>query len=858
MKLLIVDGNSILFRAYWATAKFNLMRTSKGEYTNAIFGFANMLRGALNKLKPSHCVVALDKAKHNFRHDIFTDYKGNREAAPEPLVPQFALVREYLKSANIPYLEYDEFEADDIIGSLSKHFDVESLILTSDRDMLQLIDDKTQVCRMLKGVQDMKIYDERALYEECQLAPKQIIDLKGLMGDSSDNIPGVTGIGEKGALKLLLKYETCEGVYEHLDELKGKQKENLINGKDDCFLSKELATIKTDIEIENDLDSFLLDVDEASLNDFYDKYEMYSLKGKVTKPRKISKQKCIKVNQISESLLKGFPYLHFDYAGYGYYERPLYGLCIGKDEHAEYISLEDMKRDEALLDFLASSDKPKIVYDIKLIKTLLKRENIEINNLEDLMLFGFLANNHNTSLSKLARYYELNLEESSDLRGTEKKPVVPDEELLLAVCGEIALNGRELLEKARFELKEQKMRDLYYNIEEPLIEVLFDMEQTGIKCDEEALDILGKEFKRKMEEAKEVIYELAGKEINPSSATQLAALLYDDFGLPHSRGSRSTDVEALEKIKDKHPIINYILTYRKYAKLNSTYIEGLKKNIKEDGRIHTIYLQTGTQTGRLSSREPNMQNITVRDREARQVRKAFVAKEGCVLMDCDYSQVELRIIASMAKETKMIEAFKNQIDIHAQTAMDIFDLKPEELTPELRSKAKTINFGITYGMSEYGLAKDANISNYEAKQYIANYYHKYPNIKKFLDAQVAFCREYGFVETLYGRRRYIAEINDDNYMTRERGKREALNAPIQGTAADIMKLAMVACFEAIKQQNLKSKIILQIHDELVFEVPEAEIEIMRKLIKDCMNKVVDLAAGLECSFGYAKNWLEAK
>ena len=858
MKLLLIDGNSVLFRAFYATSYGNIMKTSKGVYTNAIYAFANMLNKAIKTIKPDYCAVAFDKGKHTFRHDIAPDYKAGRKETPEELIMQFPLVRDMLKAYNIPYLEYDTIEADDIIGSLAKKYDMETCILSSDRDMLQLIDDTTSVYVMRKGMSDIAKMDETALKDEYGLKPYQIIDYKGLAGDKSDNIKGVEGVGDKTAVKLLNDYDTCEGIYDHINEIKGKLQEKLIRDKDSCFLSKQLATIKTDVEIDKKLEDLKLDIDVEGRNNFFEQYEMYSLIRKDDYLSEKKKATASIVKTISDELLND-SLIYFVSDEFSYYERNIYGACFAKGDKCEYIDLADLKNDVKALSYLAD-DKRKTVFDLKALKHAMKYNGINLSDkgIDDIYLMCFLSNNYNADLSSIIMNYGFGaIEEAKLIFGTVKKPLEPTNEVLSAYASTIAMALSKIKDTVRKELKEKEMISLYEDIELPLIDVLFEMEEEGVYCDEKELDEIAEATRKKIALYEEKIYHYAGHEFNISSPKQLAEVLYGEMELPDLKKG-STNAEVLIKLAEYHPIISDILEYRKYTKLYSTYAEGLKKYIRPDGKIHTIFSQMITQTGRLSSYDPNLQNISVRDDEGREIRKAFKAKKGHYFLSCDYSQVELRVLCSLANEPKMIKAFNNGIDIHTKTAMDIFGLTPEEVTPIARRNAKAINFGVVYGISDFGLSNQTNLTVKEAKKFIEDYFVTYPNIKRYLDTQVEFCKDNGYVKTMMNRRRYINEINDRNYMVREFGKRAAMNATIQGSAADLIKIAMVKAADVLKKEKMESKLILQVHDELIFDVPENEIEIMKVMIPKLMSEAYKLKTRLDSSLAIGKDWYEAK
>ena len=857
-KILLIDGNSVLFRAFYATYyNGEVMKTSFGVHTNAIYAFANMLNKALNLIKPDYCCVAFDKGKATFRHQISPDYKAGRKETPEELIEQFKLVRDMLNAYNIKYLEYDEIEADDIIGILSKKFDIETAIFSSDHDLFQLIDDKnnTKVYCMKKGMSDICILDEETLFKEYGLKPYQIIDYKGLAGDKSDNIKGVSGIGDKTAIRLLKEYDTCEGIYEHIDEIGGKLKEKLINDKDSCFASKKLATIITDKELEVSLKDFKLDINDEARDNFFNKYEMRSL---IVDDRNIKRNKIngYKVSKISIEMFNN-PFIYLISDEFSYYERKIYGLSFNNGKRIEYIELADLKKDEEALNFL-KSDKHKTAYDLKSVMHAFDHHNIELGkNVDDLLLICFLINNNHNDLTKIIKRYGFDLYiQLKDVFGSEKKPLAIDEKNLLSYAYMISDYLYKISLMAYKKLEDDKLLDLYKNIELPLVYCLKEMEDEGVKCDEKILDEISLKTKKKMNELEKEIYELSGDKFNINSPFQLKEIIYEKLALPNLKKG-STEADVLSKLVNYHPIIKKILEYRKYSKLNSTYAEGLKKYIQKDGKIHTIFSQTITATGRLSSYDPNLQNISIRDEETREIRKAFKSSNGYIL-SCDYSQIELRILASLANEEKMIEAFNEGIDIHTKTAMDVFNLNKEDVSPLIRRHAKAINFGVVYGISDFGLAEQTSLSYKDAQKYIDNYFDTYPKIKDYLDKEVEFCKENGYVKTMMNRRRYIDEIKSDKWTIKEFGKRAAMNSPIQGSAADLIKLAMLKISKEIKEKNLKSRLILQVHDELIFDVYNDEKEIMEKLVKSVMISAYKLNVNLDVSLSVGKDLYEAK
>ena len=855
MRILLIDGNSVIFRAFYATSYTNMMQTSFGAYTNAVYAFANMLNKALALIEPDYCVVAFDKGKHTFRHDLNPDYKGGRKKTPDELVEQFGTVRKMLDAYNIKYLEYDDIEADDIIGTLAKKYDIETCIFSSDHDLFQLIDDSTSVYCMKKGMSDISKLDEKALMDEYGLLPRQIIDYKGLAGDKSDNIKGVEGVGDKTAVKLLQDYNSCEGIYEHIDELKGKLHDRLVADKESCFLSKKLATIKTDVDIPIDLEEFKLNINEETKNEFFEKYEMRSLINRnYIKPKTVEYKK---VNKISKNLLKD-SLIYFDSDEFSYFDRSLYGICLCNDKGEEYISFEDALKDEALIGYLGS-DEHKIVYDLKACKHQLDSKDIYLGeNTDDVFLMAYLANNDNSDVSKILHKYGHYIQtELKDVYGTEKKPIEIDEVKQISRAFELTKSLYEIYLKVLKELKADDINKLYEEVELPLAYVLYDMEINGIICDEKELDLIADNTKKIIDKLEKEIYKAVGHEFNINSPAQLKEVLYDELDLPDLKKG-STNAEVLQKIVDYDPLVSKILEYRKFSKLYSTYAEGLKKYICDDSKIHTVFSQTITSTGRLSSSEPNLQNISVRDEDGREIRKAFKPSKGCVLLSSDYSQIELRVLSSLANEKRMIDAFNNGIDIHDKTAMDIFHLEKDEVTPNIRRQAKAINFGVVYGISDYGLANQAGLSLKDSKKFIEDYFKTYPNIKKYLDDQVKFCQDNGYVKTILNRRRYIPEINDAKWPIREFGKRAAMNATIQGSAADVIKIAMVNIYKRLEKEKLNSKIILQVHDELIFDVPKNEEEIMKKLVLEEMAGAYKMKCKLDSSLAIGKDWYEAK
>lgn len=859
-KLLLIDGNSMLFRAYYATLYGSMMRTSNGIPTNAVYGFITMINKVLDMIQPDGVMVAWDTGKPTFRHEHYSEYKGTRKQLDQELVVQFPIVREFLDAYGLKRYEFEGIEADDIIGSMSfQHPEIDIHILSSDRDLLQLIDPTTKVYLMKKGISEMDIVDEAGLFDSMGITPAQIIDLKALMGDSADNIPGVKGVGEKTALKLLSEYKTVDTVYEHIDEIKGKLNEKLVQDKEKAFLSKYLATIKTDAQIPLDIEELVLREPKEELHEFFVKYEMNTFaKNSMKKEHVVREGSKHVVKQISQGLLCEGSVVFASLDNENYYDTTLYGFAIAKDQVCEYIELRDALVDDALLAYL-NSDIEKTTYDAKNLYHALHMHNIAFQQVKrDLMLEAFLLDGTISDYDKLCEKYNFIQTLSKDeIFGKKGKPKLVDE----VECATYALQQGENLAHIQDELAKQltikEMDDLYHTIEMPVTYVLYAMEQEGVVTNVATLNEIAATTADKIATLSKQIYDMAGMEFNINSPKQLASILYDELGLKAGK-KRSTAADVLEKLVHVHPIIPLLLQQRKYQKIYSTYAVGLTKHILSDGKIHTIFNQIQTQTGRLSSSEPNLQNISVRDEEGKEIRKAFEASTNHVLMSADYSQIELRMLAHMASEEAMMEAFHQNIDIHTKTAMQLFDVEKDEVDENMRRSAKTVNFGIVYGQSDFGLSEQLAISRKEAHHFIEKYFESYPSIKGFMDSTIAFCEEHGYVKTLFNRRRYIKEIQDSNYMMREFGKRAAMNAPIQGSAADLIKLAMIHIYNDMVERKVASRMILQIHDELIFDVCEEEIELMIEIVENGMQNVMKLQVPLVAQANMGKTWYDAK
>ncbi|MBQ2309216.1 MAG: DNA polymerase I [Erysipelotrichales bacterium] len=870
-RLLLIDGNSLVFRAYYATLHGNRMTTSTGIPTGALYGFIHMIKKAVSQFDPEEILVAFDTSKPTFRHNMFDAYKGTRKKADEDLVVQFPIVREFLDAVNITRFEIEGYEADDIIGTFVEHRKEDDIaVLTGDKDILQLIRPYATVYMMKKGISDLLRVDKEELKNTYGLNdPSEIIELKGLMGDPSDNIPGVRKVGEKTALAMIENYGTVENVLAHTEDFKGKMKENLILDHDIALLSKKLATIYTDVPVDVHGYDLTFKKDPIAEYRFYQKYELRSLMremGDISSylnndaPKEDAKKETARLRKLLEEFspadFQGPSVIFQVFSAADHAKGELRGYAIANEENSYFLPAESVNGE-----FYSwmNGDTPKFVYDLKEFCHLFKNagKNPDVKA-DDLMIASFLVKDTMTTYEDRLLQYDgkitLNAE---DVYGKPNKPkmVDPDEELRYACENAEFLYG---IRNTVFQsLKDLEIESLYKDVELPLAKILFSMEDEGIRIDTAMLDKIAEETYEKTEALSKAIYEIAGEEFNLNSPKQLAEILFDKLGL-YGGKKRSTAADVLEKLRRKHPVIEKILEYRKYQKFYSTYAEGLKKYIREDGKIHTQYNQCLVSTGRLSSSDPNLQNITIRDEESRVIRKAFIPEKGCVLMSADYSQVELRILAHMANEPVLIDTFRKNIDVHTRTAMDIFGIPEDAVTPDLRRKGKTVNFGIVYGISDFGLADRLGIDRYEAQSYIDGYFRSYPNVKKFLDDTVKYCEEHGYVKTLLNRRREIPEIKAKEYMRREFGKRAAMNAPIQGTAADLIKLAMIRVDERVRKENLRSRMIMQVHDELIFNVPDEEIEIMRHLIREEMEHAMELKVPLEAVAVYGETWYEAK
>ena len=857
-KVILVDGNNLLFRSYYATAyQGNFMKNKNGFPTNALYGFVNMIHKIINDEKPEYMLVAFDKGK-TFRHDKYKDYKAGRIKMPDELKAQFPIAKEILAYLGIKWFEIDNYEADDIIGTLAKKIDDENdykgLIVSSDKDLLQLISNKV-IMKLLKS-KDYVMMSKETFYDQYKLTPDKMIDIKALQGDSSDNIEGVKGIGEKTALKLLQEYGSLEGIYDNIAYIKGAVATKLINGKDKAFESKDLVTIYKQVPLGFTLeDTKITNGNLEELKKTYENLEFYSFLKNMKIGRINNDFNVIEVEDISVlDKIKSPISIYMELDKTNYHLASILALGLYDGQNAYYV------KKDLINDSIKKLNKlEKYTYDLKKHLVALKKIKVNLENISfDSMIAAYLLNyNVKDDISYLANQFGYDIPFYEVISKAKK---LGEETLkkLVSAKAKFIYETKEELEK---EMKEEDCTYLFNEIEMPLSVVLAEMEYQGIRVDVNVLKSMNVEIEEKIKEISNKIYELAGCQFNISSPKQLGDILFTKLQIGKGKKTKSgysTDKTILEKYKDRHPIVPLILEHRMLTKLQSTYIVGLENSILEDGKIHTIYTQTLTRTGRLSSIEPNLQNIPIRTTYGKLIRKAFIPEDGCILLSSDYSQIELRVFAHFSKVPNLVNAFKNDMDIHTQTAMDIFGVKKEDVTPLMRRQAKAVNFGILYGISSFGLAEDLGISVKEAKSFIDKYFETYSGIKNYMDSVVKDAYEKGYVTTIMNRKRKITELNNTNYMIRQQGERMALNTPIQGSSADILKKAMIDIYNEFKEKKLKSKMILQVHDELIFNVLKEEEDIVKKIVDDCMDNAYKLDVPLKVDIETGINWYDTK
>lgn len=877
-KLLLIDGSSIAYRAFYALP---LLTHSSGAYTNAAYGFSLMLLKLLEEEKPTHLLVAFDASAKTFRHDDYEAYKSTRMKTPSELSGQFPIIKELLDAFSIRHFELENYEADDIIGTLSKQAEEASLstrIVTGDKDLLQLVSEHVEALLTRKGMTEMDRYTVSAVKAKYEIHPEQMVDLKGLMGDSSDNIPGIPGVGEKTALKLLKEYGSVENVLAHVDEISGKKlQENIRENAETARLSKKIATIFRQVPMDLTLDDLAYDgFDKEKVGRFFRQWEFKTLEARVMGDEVVetTKAEAIEVSVVTtdsadtwENALTNPMALFVEAAPGPYVNARVFGVALSDGKRHTYVPFEVLKKSKQLQSWLKDESKGKIGYDMKRTKVALERNGIEVDGFQfDVMLASYLLNptESDHALSEIAQSelnYPLPHDDEVYGKGAKWKPL--EGQALaehLARKTEAVWLLRDRLDR---KLAESEMNDLYYRLELPLARVLAQMELSGVKVDRQRLQALGEEFNARLKELTEEIYAIAGTEFNINSPKQLGEILFDKLNLPVIKKTKtgySTSADVLEKLEPQHEIIRHILRYRQIGKLESTYVEGLLKVIqKETDKVHTIFQQTVTATGRLSSTDPNLQNIPIRLEEGRRIREVFVpSEEGWKIVTADYSQIELRVLAHFSEDEALCEAFRKGMDIHTRTAMDVFGVSEREVTPLMRRQAKAVNFGIVYGISDYGLSQNLNIPRKEAEAFIQRYFESFPGVKRYMDDIVRLARKQGYVTTMLHRRRYLPDINSKQFNRRSFAERTAMNTPIQGTAADIIKKAMVEVAKGLNAEGLRSRMLLQVHDELIFEAPRDEIEALKKLVKQVMESAVQLSVPLQVDIHVGDTWYDAK
>ncbi|HGC9671142.1 TPA: DNA polymerase I [Streptococcus agalactiae] len=875
-KLLLIDGSSVAFRAFFALYnQIDRFKNNSGLHTNAIYGFHLMLNHILGRVQPSHILVAFDAGKTTFRTEMYADYKGGRAKTPDEFREQFPYIRQQLDVLDIKHYELEHYEADDIIGTLAKqaeasneHFDI--TVVSGDKDLIQLTDTNTVVEISKKGVAEFEEFTPAYLMEKMGITPSQFIDLKALMGDKSDNIPGVTKIGEKTGLKLLSEYGSLEGIYENIEAMKqSKMKENLINDKEQAFLSKTLATINIASPITIGLEDILYSgpQDIKALSQFYDEMDFKQFKaalGEETSQEDFEVD-FTEVEQLKTEMFSDNDFYYFEMLGDNYHVEDLIGIAWGNSDTI-YATSNVSLLQEAL--FKKALSKPIKTYDFKRSKVLLNRFNIDLPEpaFDTRLAKYLLSTTEDNLVSTIARLYtNLPLDTDDAVYGKGAKRAIPEKTRFLE---HLAKKVKVLVDSEANimqQLKANEQEELLFEMEQPLANVLAKMEIRGIKVKKNTLNEMAIENQKVIETLTQEIYELAGQEFNINSPKQLGKLLFETLGLPvemtkKTKTGYSTAVDVLERLAPISPLVTKILEYRQITKLQSTYIIGLQDYILEDGKIHTRYVQDLTQTGRLSSSDPNLQNIPVRLEQGRLIRKAFVPSEdNAVLLSSDYSQIELRVLAHISKDEHLIAAFKEGADIHTSTAMRVFGIeKPENVTPNDRRNAKAVNFGIVYGISDFGLSHNLGIPRKLAKQYIDTYFERYPGIKNYMETVVREAKDKGYVETLFHRRRSLPDINSRNFNIRQFAERTAINSPIQGSAADILKIAMINLDRVLDKGGYKSKMLLQVHDEIVLEVPNEEIGAIRELVTKTMESAISLSVPLIADENAGETWYEAK
>lgn len=876
-KLVLIDGNSIIYRAFFALP---LLNNDKGVYTNAVFGFTTMLLRILEEEKPTHMLVAFDAGKTTFRHKTYKEYKGGRNKTPSELSEQFPILKEVLDAFDISHYQLDQYEADDIIGTLATNGNDEKwdvTVISGDKDLLQLVSDKVTVNLTRKGISDVEAYTPTFLKEKMEIEPDQIIELKALMGDNSDNIPGVPGVGQKTATKLLKQFSTLDGVYDNIDGVSGKKlKEKLTDHKEDAYMSRELVTINTNSPIEISLKDLPYNGYQSNkVSAIFKDLGFQSLLGKVNggEDESAEPQETIQdidfkiVDHITKDLFTGKEAIVVEMMSDNYHQAAIEGFGIANDSHAYFIPTEIALQSEEFKAWATDQTQEKYLFDAKGALVALLNHGVHLKGVTfDMLLASYLLNpaeNHHDIPAISHRQGKKNVLFDEEVYGKGAKLAIPEQDKFAEHLARKARVLYDVKEDMEADLQSNELFELYKELEMPLALVLGDVEHTGVQIDTGRLEKTRIELKERLEQIEADVYELAGEKFNINSPKQLGPILFEKLKLPVIKKTKtgySTAADVLEQLQEEHEIIPKLLLYRQLGKLQSTYIEGLLKVVDKDtNKIHTRYNQALAQTGRLSSVDPNLQNIPIRLEEGRKIRQAFIPSEkGWIMFAADYSQIELRVLAHIAEDEKLIEAFNNNLDIHTQTAMDVFHVSKDEITANMRRQAKAVNFGIVYGISDFGLSQSLGISRKEAKTFIDRYLESYPGVKTYMSSIIQDAKQQGFVSTLMNRRRYLPDITSRNFNQRSFAERTAMNTPIQGSAADIIKKAMIDLYEKLKEENLQARILLQVHDELILEAPKEELDKLKKIVPDIMEHTVPLNVPLKVDYEYGDSWFDAK
>ncbi|WP_186578409.1 DNA polymerase I [Aquibacillus kalidii] len=876
-KLVLIDGNSIAYRAFFALP---LLNNDKGVYTNAVYGFTTMLLRILEDEKPSHILVAFDAGKTTFRHKTYQEYKGGRQKTPSELSEQFPLLKEVLDAFQIKHYQLKEYEADDIIGTLAKRgeqdgWDVQ--VISGDKDLLQLVSDKVKVALTRKGISEVDTYTPTFMEQKMEVRPEQIIHMKALMGDNSDNIPGVPGVGEKTAVKLLKEYQTLENLYDNLDQVSGKKlKEKLETHKEEAFMSKELVTIECESPIEIGLDDIAYQGYEANqVSSIFKELGFQSLLTRIAGEVSIEAEEQEEledievevVDTVTNEMFTGMEAIELEILGDNYHLSSVEAIAVVNGEKKYFIPTDVAVQSDSFKKWAEDPGQKKYVFDAKKVTVALLKHDIHMQGIVfDLLLAAYLidpSENHFDipAISHRMGYKQVLFDEEVYGKGAKMK--LPDQDKLIDHVVRKTMMIFALKEKVEKELTENEQLTLLQELELPLALILGEMEATGVKVDVERLKNMGEELKERLQTIEDEVYELAEEKFNLNSPKQLGPILFEKLGLPVIKKTKtgySTSADILEQLQGSHEIIPKILMYRQLGKLQSTYIEGLLKVVHKDNqKIHTRFNQALTQTGRLSSIDPNLQNIPIRLEEGKKIRQAFTTtEEEWVIFAADYSQIELRVLAHIAKDEKLQEAFNNDMDIHTRTAMDVFHVDAEEITSNMRRQAKAVNFGIVYGISDYGLSQSLGITRKEAKKFIDRYLDSYPGVRQYMEDIVQEAKQNGYVSTIMNRRRYLPDITSRNFNVRSFAERTAMNTPIQGSAADIIKLAMINLHHKLKEEKLQARMLLQVHDELILEAPPEELEKLKEIVPLAMESAIELSVPLKVDYSYGETWYDAK